>query len=525
MTILPSDACPSGSYTKPVTLAHNSGLSWEEVEEEDDNMLVKLPRNRLREEFLDDIQQHTSDIGGIVAHHLSLSKTQQCRIADRAEWLYGDFNACIPITVSNWRAQRLLLRCPFPHMVGQPFGLDEKIRCEAATFAWISSNCSEVPTPRLWGFGLPNGLSFKHIKYLPWYRRILQYTKNYFRSWFSRTPYYAPFIPTNSRFSLQSGYLLVDFIEKEQGRMLSEIWPPDTDEQKQNFYKSLSKIMLELARCPLPTIGSFTVHNSGEISLSNRPLTVRLPLFEGEGIPIDIPRDRCYLTTESYVHDLLKCLDSKLRYQPNSVRDEDDARAQMACLTTMRYLSSHFILDMPQTGPFYYIWTDPHASNIFVNEEYKISSLPDLEWFCSLPIQTLHIPFWLAGHDVDEFGGENKKDYRDMCTEFLTIFQRVACEYSTQHSQHCTEALQRTLEVGTQWYWASLYQPRATYNLFLDHLQPQFAPEHSTGSDLLQYERIVAQYWTKDAAGFIKQKLREREDYLTRLRLVNGRSC
>jgi hypothetical protein len=39
--------------------------------------------------------------------------------------------------------------------------------------------------------------------------------------------------------------------------------------------KSLSLVMLDLARNPLEKIGSFTVYDSGEISLSNRPLTLR----------------------------------------------------------------------------------------------------------------------------------------------------------------------------------------------------------------------------------------------------------
>ncbi|EXJ80683.1 hypothetical protein A1O3_06967, partial [Capronia epimyces CBS 606.96] len=132
---------------------------WTQIEEEDYNMLVKLQRPHLREEFFDHLQSHASNIRDIVSHHLSLNKTQQCKISARSEWLYGDFNTCVPITITNWREQRLLLRCPFPHMVGGLTELDEKTRCEAATFAWISSNCPQIPIPRLWGFGLGNGLS------------------------------------------------------------------------------------------------------------------------------------------------------------------------------------------------------------------------------------------------------------------------------------------------------------------------------------------------------------------------------
>lgn len=108
--------------------------------------------------------------------------------------------------------------------------------------------------------------------------------------------------------------------------MLSNVWPPDIDKQKRNFYRSLSKVMLNLVRCPLQKISSFTIDDTGEMSLNNRPLTARLPLFKCEGIPTDIPRGQCYSVTDSYIRDLLKYHNIKLKYQPNAVRDKYDAK-------------------------------------------------------------------------------------------------------------------------------------------------------------------------------------------------------
>lgn len=151
--------------------ADRNAQDWKEIEEEDDDMLVKLQQEPLRQAFSDDLQSQIPNICGIVSHHLSLSRFQQCEVSDRSEWLYGSFNTCIPINITNWRKQRLLLRCPFPYMLGGPDGLDEKIRCEAATFAWTSENCPRVPIPYLWGFGLPNGSSVCLIT-IYWDRRL-----------------------------------------------------------------------------------------------------------------------------------------------------------------------------------------------------------------------------------------------------------------------------------------------------------------------------------------------------------------
>lgn len=150
--------------TAAVELTDHFISRWKEIEDEDDNMLVKLEWPRLRREFLDYLQSRTSEIKALVSQHLSLQRHQQCVVANQSEWMYGDFNVCIPISVSNWRKQRFMFRCPFPHMVGGLRSLDkldEKIRCEAATYEWIAQNCSQVPIPRLWGFGVPSGLSVR----------------------------------------------------------------------------------------------------------------------------------------------------------------------------------------------------------------------------------------------------------------------------------------------------------------------------------------------------------------------------
>ncbi len=135
-------------------------------------MLVKLERPRLREEFFNYLKSHRSLIMALVSQNLLLQEHQRCVVADVTEWKSGDFNVCIPISISNWRSQRLIMRCPFPHMLdchvnsSNSDSIDEKIRCEAATFAWISQNCTHVPIPRLWGFGLPSGLWVsKMVKY------------------------------------------------------------------------------------------------------------------------------------------------------------------------------------------------------------------------------------------------------------------------------------------------------------------------------------------------------------------------
>ena len=276
--------------------------------------------------------------------------------------------------------------------------------------------------------------------------------------------------------------------------------------------------MLNLARLPLKKIGSFTISDSGEMSLSNRPLTVRLPLLETEGIPTNIPRDRCYSTTDSYLRDLLHCHDLKLKHQPNAVRNHYDAEAQMAVLTTMRTLPPQFMQQHLQHGPFRYRFTDLHASNIFVDPKYNITSLPDLEWGCSLPIETLHPPFWLSGHEIDHLTTEREGDFDTMCAEFLEIFEREERLRSSPSPGFFAEIMRDGLQKKTHWFLACLNEPRGTYNLFLDYLQPRFAPAHSEEEHAIRFQQIIAPYWSFQASDFIEQKLSDRKLYLEQLR-------
>ncbi|OAL30155.1 hypothetical protein AYO20_08871 [Fonsecaea nubica] len=499
-------------------------LDWEYIENEDDNMLVKLEYPRLKREFLEYLQSHTDVIERIVAQHVRLLPGQHCIVAPPSDWLCGSFNACLPIHVSGPRAHRLLIKCPLPYRLGgvtKPRLLDEKVRSEAATFVWISQNCPRVPIPWLWGFGLPDGLAFTSVSRLPWYLRALEYVKRGL-AWILRKPFHRPFVPRRCPASLKCGYLLMDFIDKNQGTMLSSKWPlrADATDQKQNLYRDLSRLMLNLAH-PLCKIGSFTVHNDGEVRLSQRPLTLQLAVLENQGVPTEISPKTCYSRSDPYFHDLLRCHDLKLLHQPNSVRSKRDAEGQMAVLTIMRSLTAAFTQRDLQHGPFIFRLTDLHPSNIFVDGQCNIKAVVDLEWSCSLPIETQHPPFWLSGHELDEMEGENVADFDRTCNEFLDIFEqedRFGVRDSPLEPGLCTTVMRASLEKKMHWYWSSLNEPRGMYNLFMDNIQPMFAPSHSERGQATRFQQTIAPYWCTASSAFIEDKVRDLQDYREQLR-------
>ena len=94
-----------------------------------------------------------------MAEHLGVPGQGSCLVMPPDDWIHGSFNVCLPVKVDDGRS--LIARFPLPYKVGDmnnPGNSDEKLRCEAAAYAWINENCPNVPLPRLWGFAFSNGV-------------------------------------------------------------------------------------------------------------------------------------------------------------------------------------------------------------------------------------------------------------------------------------------------------------------------------------------------------------------------------
>ena len=311
----------------------------------------------------------------------------------------------------------------------------------------------------------------------------------------------------------------MDYVEGTDVKMLSETWDEfrHSKGQRNNLFRDLSRIMLSLSQSPLPRIGSWTLDSNGVLQLTNRPLTLRLQQFENEQIPTNIDRTLTYSATDSYYLDLLSCHDNRIRYQSNSMNDEKDGRAQMANLTIMRALLSHFTNRGFRHGPFVFKFTDLHQSNIFVDDNWHIKCLIDLEWACSLPVETLRPPYWLTSCPADDLVGQRLDSFSEAYHEFMEIFEEEEKSFPMMNgvASYRTNIMRRGWEIGNFWYFQALDSPKGLYNIFRDHIQPIFAPSHNVDSD---FPRIVSEYWTADVTEVISTKLQDKEIYEEMLR-------
>lgn len=226
-----------------------------------------------------------------------------------------------------------------------------------------------------------------------------------------------------------SGYLLVQYIDQSEANMLSQVWEEKQhdDNLRVNLFKGLAQILLDLAKVPVPQIGSFIIDDNGFLMLCNRPLSNEVPLLESRDIPVDIPRDMTYSRVDSYVADILTYHDSRLQHQPNAVHDSLDGIIQVSALATMRSVASHFFERDLRPGPFLYTLHDLHGSTILVDKELNIQYIIDLEWACSQPIEMIHPPHWFAGQWVDTMDVDL---YTSRHEEFVGILEDMERELS-----------------------------------------------------------------------------------------------
>ncbi|KAJ5374603.1 hypothetical protein N7517_006609 [Penicillium concentricum] len=246
-------------------LLRGNSISLGDALTDDDNILHRLDYPQKQEDFC--------EIESVVSFHLGV---KHCQVADQAEWLCGSYNVCIPVYINLPSENCVLIRIPRPYKVGEeniPGNVDEKLRCEVATYIWIRENCPDVPIPTLYGFAFPNGQTFCDGR-----SNALQYL----------------------------------------GRA-----PPGDKTRRQTLFGDIAKIMLSLDRVKLPRIGSLTLDDDGLIELKNRPLTLRLQTFENEDIPT-IPRNSTYHSVEPYILDLLQLHDNRIHHQPNAIHNLND---------------------------------------------------------------------------------------------------------------------------------------------------------------------------------------------------------
>ncbi|RAH72998.1 uncharacterized protein BO66DRAFT_418475 [Aspergillus aculeatinus CBS 121060] len=456
-------------------------IRYESAKEEETNILHHLGYYDKRTEFFSHLHNNQGWIQNTVAHHLNLNTPDLCHVSDIEDWLHRSFNVCVPVTIRP-KGIKVILRLPLPYRVGEDFrpgNGDEKVRCEAGSYAWLQANCPDVPIPELYGFALST---------VP-----------------SR---YVPHRPARNEHAVTSSYLLLEYIEATtRGRMLSDTWADARIDIKRrmNLFRGLARILLRISQTPVPRIGSFIIDPKGYLVLANRPLSMEIQQLENEHIPTGIPRDYTYSTVDSYVTDVLDCHDNRFRHQPNAVNDLGDCVFQLASLAGMRTVSKSIFQKGLRRGPFVFSLTDLHQSNIFVDADWNVTCLVDLEWACALPVEMVRPPYCLTNVGVDELAASEYDPVRTEFMDALAVEERavaVTAGHSNNSPPLLSEIMQKSWATGTFWYTLALSSPSGFLIIFKQHVRPLFCKDQDRDigriaakklSDKKEYDRHLQQ--------------------------------
>ncbi|EDN05885.1 predicted protein [Histoplasma mississippiense (nom. inval.)] len=251
-------------------------------------------------------------------------------------------------------------------------------------------------------------------------------------------------------------------------------------------------------------------------NLSNRPMLCHLHQLENWAIPSGIARNMTYTSSDSFYLDLLASHDNRLQYQRNAAYSEEDARTQAKDLVLMRASLHKFTDRYLHNGPFIMQLTDMHASNIFIDKDWNIKHIIDLEWACSLPLGDLLPPFWLTGMGVDQIKGPEYERFRASYEKFTEIFEQEETGIPLHHNGNLYSramAMRTALEDGRYWYLNALQTPKGLFNLFRTHLEPFY--------DKVPKESLCAAespFWTPGMTSFVNLKLKEFTQYRQEVR-------
>ncbi|KAH9817005.1 hypothetical protein Tdes44962_MAKER05583 [Teratosphaeria destructans] len=482
------------------------------------DVLPVLTSRQTQLAFLRDTEERPQQILALVSRHLGIA-TSNCVLTPSSEWIFGTFNLCLPITILDTRSGRLpprvVMRLAVPQKSGESFApgtVDEKLRCEAATYVWLERECPMIPIPRLLGIGFPGCQSFTRIENESWLhwmrwqvRRVLVWLRGD-----TLPDFYA-----HHRSAAQDlGYILIEYVE--HGAMLSSSWREHFDDstKRKNLYAGLANIMLNLSRVPLPRIGSWTMGNEGTISLTNRPFIDLNACWARDRIPLRIPRDRTYSSTGSYLQDLLAYQDARMQHQPNSILSRKDGLYQLSALVGLRAILPQIFKPESVREQYALHLCDLHQSNIFVDDDWNITRIIDFEFACSYPIELFHVPHWLTDRSMDELRGPEEVKYKAAYDQFVnSVAER---EGATQGTSTLSQLLREHWSSGRMWCVAALGSVNGFPLIFSHHLRPRYIKEW----DLESHAGPLAQLWSENVSEFLEAKARDFQDYERKVREV-----
>jgi len=191
----------------------------------------------------------------------------------------------------------------------------------------------------------------------------------------------------------------------------------------------------------------------------------------------------------------------------------------MAIRALLRTVMHYFISTDRRDGPYLLQLTDFHQSNIFVDDDWNLTCLIDLEWICALPVDMLSVPYWLTDCSIDGIIDDEYGVFDEARQAFLAIMDEEARRIPAEHDIDITSTMRHAWESKGVWFWACLRSINAWLFVFEDHILPKFSADKGLIGDLKQ----VSTFWHEQAEPVVRAKVDDEERYQAELRSLFNR--
>lgn len=195
-----------------------------------------------------------------------------------------------------------------------------------------------------------------------------------------------------------------------------------------------------------------------------------------------------------------------MRHQPNSILSKADGIGQLSALANLRRLQSRFWDQRSCGGPFVLTLPDMHQSNIFVDDDWNVTSLIDLEFAPVAPVQIWKVPVWLSDRGVDQIERPDFDEYQSLYNEFVSAIEREE-EAGGQDNTYSSK-LRQDWSTGNFWYSTALGSIDAYPAIFDQHLQQKLDDADKV---------TLTQFCGEDVSEFIEKKLEDFRRYEERI--------
>lgn len=302
-------------------------------------------------------------------------------------------------------------------------------------------------------------------------------------------------------------YMLLEFIGPETGHVLVNSWSNmENPLCRKRLFRGMASIILEMARAPQARIGSFRFNNDCTVTLANRAMFAATAILESQGSPRTIQEGQTYASTEPFVADMMSFYDENLLFDRCASHSEDDCRSLLATRSFLRAVAHHFIRRESRNGPFLPQLTDLNGGNFFVDDDWNITCLFDLEWVCALPVECLEVPYWLAGVGIGDLTGDKLAEFSILRREFLDVLREE--EAKLKLSWPLSSIMDKMWTTNGVWFWHSLASVDGASWMVLDHLSLHFCVRLTVEDD-----KVLSQLWNHDAEETVQSKMDEFSKY------------